>query len=73
MEVVGETGNIDNDITNVLNKWKQDFSSLLNPNDGNSPTCRDYYINNQISDPFLDSPKQSINQTEGNSGRGLIS
>ena len=37
MEVVGETGKIDNDITNVLNKWKQDFSSLLNPSDGNSP------------------------------------
>ena len=54
MEVVGEVGVIDREIQNVLNKWKQDFSSLLNSEDDNAPSFGND-INNKISDPFLDS------------------
>ena len=53
MEVVGEAGIIDREIKNVLNKWKQDFSSLLNSEGDNAPSFGND-INNNISDPFLD-------------------
>ena len=54
MEVEGESGDVDRNILNVLDRWKQDFSSLLNAANINSATFGNE-TNNEDSDPFLDS------------------
>ena len=54
MEVEGESGEVDRNILNVLDRWKQDFSSLLNAANINSATFGNE-TNNEVSDPFLDS------------------
>ena len=54
MEVEGESGVVDRNILNVLDRWKQDFSSLLNAANINSASFGNE-TNNEVSDPFLDS------------------
>ena len=52
MEVVLENGSTSSNVTDILNKWKHDFSSLYNNTKGDDTASNTHYGNGMVNTPY---------------------